>query len=160
MMVPLNIWWRARTLREQRLLAIMAALLAIVLIWLLIVRPLSDALSLARERHGAAVLAVAEARAQAELVNRLEKSVPRRLAAPVDAILSRSATEAGIPIASLQPEGSGKATLASASVRPQAFFDWVSQMETGQGLIVERLSATANTDQTLSVQITFRGRSG
>jgi general secretion pathway protein M len=137
----------------------MSALFAIVLIWLLIIRPLNDALSMARERHGAAVLAVAEARARAELVNRLEKSVPGRLAAPVDAILTRSATEAGIPIASLQPEGPGKATLASASVRPQAFFAWVNQMEAA-GLIVERLSATANSDRTLSVQITLRGRSG
>jgi hypothetical protein len=33
-------------------------------------------------------------------------------------------------------------------------------METSRGLVVERLRATANSDQTLSVQVTFRARSG
>jgi general secretion pathway protein M len=155
-----KLWWQARTLREQRLLIAMFALLALVLVWLLVIRPVGDALSAARERHGAAVQAVAEARAQAELVRRLEKTVPPSLGGPIDAVIGRAASDAGFPIAGLQREGSNQATLISNSVRPQAFFAWVDQMEAGRGLIVERLSATANSDRTLSVQVTFRSRGG
>jgi general secretion pathway protein M len=152
-------WWQTRTLREQRLLLAMFALLTAVLLWLLIVRPLGDALSRARERHADAALALAEARAQAALILQLEREAPVGPQEPIDTLISRSATEAGFPIARLEREGDNQATLVLASVRPQAFFGWVGQMESGRGLIVERLNATTNSDRTLSVQVTFRGRS-
>ncbi len=155
-----NSWWRTRTVREQRLLLAMFAILAIVLIWLLIVRPLGDALSRARERHGAAAQAVAEARAQAALIRQLEQKAPAALGLPLDALISQSATEAGFPVTRVERDGAAIATFVSASVRPQAFFAWVEQMESARGLVVERLSATTNSDQTLSVQVTFRARSG
>lgn len=152
-------WWRTRTLREQRLLLAMLALLAVVLLWLLIWRPLGDALSRARDRHAAAALALAEARAQAALIAQFERAAPVGPQEPIDTLISRSATDAGFPIARLEREGAGQATLVLASVRPQAFFGWVGQMESGRGLIVERLSASTNSDRTLSVQVTFRTRS-
>jgi general secretion pathway protein M len=156
----LNDWWRTRSLREQRLLLAMFGLLAIVLAWLLIIRPLGDALSQARERHGRAVLAVAEARAQAQAITGLNRSAPVDQGVPVDTLISRSATEAGFPVTGIQRENSGAATVTIQSVRPQAFFGWVNQMESRNGLIVERLSATTNSDQTLAVTITMRRRSG
>jgi general secretion pathway protein M len=155
----LNAWWRARTLREQRLLLIAGALLAIVCTWLLIVRPLGDALSRAKERHGVAAQALAEARAQAALIGRLEKRRPTTLGIPLETFINQSATEAGFPVTRVQPDGPNVATFVSNSVRPQAFFTWVGQMETAHGLAIERLSATTNTDQTLTVQVTFRARS-
>ena len=57
-------WWATRSTREQRLLAVMFGLIALVLVWLLVVRPLGDALDRAKQRHNAAVLALAEARAR------------------------------------------------------------------------------------------------
>ena len=153
-----KLWWRGRTSREQRLMLAMFALLGLVLVWLLIVRPLGDARSRAYERYADAALALAEARAQARLISTFERSAPASLGEPIGDLLSRSATEAGFPIARLEPEGPNQATLVLASVRPQAFFGWVAQMESSRGLIVERLNATTNSDRTLSVQITFRGR--
>jgi len=38
----LHPWWRARTVREKRLLAVMLVLLAAVLFWLAVVRPMLD----------------------------------------------------------------------------------------------------------------------
>lgn len=152
-------WWRTRTVREQRLLLAMFGLALVVIVWLLIVRPLGDALSEAKERHGTAAQAVAEARAQASLISGLERAAPAAAAAgPIDAIVTRAATEAGFPITRLERDGAGRATMVSNSVRPQAFFAWIDQMEASRGVLVERLSATANSDQTLSVIITFRTR--
>jgi general secretion pathway protein M len=138
----------------------MLGLSAIVLVWLLLVRPLGDSLSAARERHAEAARELAEARAQAALISSLERTSPGPQQEPVDVLISRSATEAGFPIARLEREGSNQATLVLGSVRPQAFFGWLGQMESSRGLIVERLSATTNSDQTLSVQVTLRTRSG
>ncbi len=155
-----NDWWRTRSLREQRLLLVMFGLLAIVLAWLLIIRPLGDALSQARERHGRAVLAVAEARAQAQAISGLKMPAAVDAAVPVETLISRSANEAGFPVTGIQRETPRAATMTIQSVRPQAFFGWVNQMENRNGLIVERLSATTNSDQTLAVTITMRRRGG
>jgi general secretion pathway protein M len=155
-----RIWWRGRTGREQRLLLFMAALLALVLVWALVIRPVGDSLSAARERHAAAVIRLAEARAQAGAIQSLSGAPAVVLSAPLTAILNAAATEAGLPVARVEPEGANRATMVLNNVRPQAFFGWVSQMETRNNLLVERFSATTNSDQTLAVQITFRTRAG
>jgi general secretion pathway protein M len=139
----------------------MFGILAAVLAWLLIIRPLNDALSEARERHGRAAQAVAEARAQVELIQNLQKApanAARRDRSKL--VIGQSADEAGFTVSRVEREGASSATMVVDAVRPQAFFGWVDQMETSRGLTVERLRATANSDQTLSVQVTFRARSG
>lgn len=154
-------WWRTRTLREQRLLLAMAALLALALAWLLVLRPLNDALATARERHGAAVLALAQARERVALAR---GPAPGRTqldlgGGTLDTLLSGTASEAGIPVARVDRESATQATAVINAVRPQALFAWVRQME-GRGLIVERLRATANSDQTIAAEITFRAEAG
>lgn len=154
----LNLWWRGRTVREQRLILAMLGLATAILLWLLVVRPLNDALAQARERHGAAVIALAEARAQAAAISSIERA-PRPVAAgAVDALINSAAIEAGFPVTRVEREGVSQATLVMDAVRPQAFFGWVGQMERDRGLIVERLRATTNSDQSLAVQVTFRAR--
>ena len=156
----LKSWWRTRTSREQKLLLAMLGLAALVFAWLLIIRPLGDALSRARERHGDAVLAVAQARAQARAITGLRRTAPAQLTMPLDSLLNQSATEAGFPVTRVEREGVNQATITIQPVRPQAFFAWVSQMEGRNGLIVERLTANTNSDQTLQVTVTFRAREG
>lgn len=139
------------------MVAVMAALFFVIVLWLLLFRPLSDALASARERHGLAVVALGKARAQAEALADLKASPAPVVAGPIDLLLSQSATEAGFQVARVDREGPTLATIAIDAARPQAFFAWVQDME-GKGLVVERLSATANRDQTLSVRASFRAR--
>lgn len=153
-------WWQGRTLREQRLLLAMFGIAAAVLAWLLIVRPLSDALSAARERHNEAVVALADVRSQVAAIGAAqEPNAAVTLSGPVETIVRQSAEESGFPITRIDATGAGQATLIIDAVRPQAFFGWVAQMES-RGLIVDRLSANPNADQTLAVQVTFRARGG
>jgi len=158
MIAGLSIWWQARTRREQGLLLILAALFALVFAWLLVVRPLGDALSSARERHNAAVIALDEARARAVSIRRLERDRPAPLGGPIELAVGQSAAAAGFQLSRLQAEGGGKVDLAIEAARPQALFAWVGEMEKGRGLIVERLVASSNSDRTLSVQLTLRAR--
>ena len=152
-------WWRTRTLREQRLLLVMFALAALVLAWLAVIRPLSDALSDARTRHNDAVLALAEVKAAADQIRDAQQTAPSNFSAPVDMILSQSASDAGFTVTRVDREGPSQATVIIGAVRAPAFFGWVAQMQS-RGLIVDHLGATTNADQTLSVQATFRTRSG
>jgi len=151
-------WWKTRTLREQRLLLFMGGLLAVVAAWLLVIRPLGDAYSAAHARHGAAVIALAEAKARAEAIRRIERQRPITLAGPLEAVIGKSATEAGFALSQLRADSGNRVTVAMAAVRPQAFFGWVGQMEADNGLIVDRLSANTNPDQSLSAEVTFRAR--
>jgi general secretion pathway protein M len=153
-------WWRARSRRERMLLAILAALFVLVLAWLLVVRPLGDRLSEARERHGAAVVALAEAKDRAEAIGRIERERRPALAGSIDQDVTQSAAAAGFQLSRIEPDGPNRVTLAIEAARPQALFAWVSEMETARGLVVERLNATSNSDRTLSVQLVLRMRGG
>lgn len=148
-------WWRLRTTREQRLLLAMFALIAVTILWFGIVRPLDDALADARQRHGRAVIAEAEARGQAEAIAALRRNRPPRLDLPVRVFVPQSASAAGFTVQRADPFEPDGVSIAIAAVKPPAFFDWVAALQ-GRGLIVEALSANTNPDGTLSVQVTVR----
>jgi len=159
MSARLNALWQARTPRERWLLGIMFALAALVLVWFLVLRPLGDMLSAARERHGHAVAALVTARAQAKEIEELERGGSMAAGEPIAQAIAAAASESGFQLSALQPEGPGRVSLALGAARPQALFGWIAALE-GQGYIVERLNATANPDRTLSVQIVLRARGG
>jgi len=150
-------WWRLRSEREQRLLLVMFGLIALVLVWLLVIRPLSDTLDSARSRHGDAVTALAEARARAGVAARAPAASAASAPLPIDAFIGRTATEAGFTGARITAQGPTRATVAIDAARPQAFFGWIRQMEQS-GLVVETLRARANSDRTLAIEAALRAR--
>ena len=143
------LWWEARSARERWLIGVMLALLAFVLAWLLVMRPLADALDAAKQRHGAAVVALAEARARAR------PAAGPAATGPADQIVAETASAAGFTGARIARLGPARASAAVDAARPQALFGWVAQMER-RGLLVERLSARANADRTLAAELTLR----
>lgn len=151
-------WWSTRSPRERIMLLVMAVLLAVTLGWLLLVRPLGDALADAHARHDRAVVARGEAVAQADAIAMLQRTAPAALPAPINVWIGQKATEAGFTVARIDPVSATQATVVINAVRPQAFFGWLGDLERGGGLIVEGLSATTNNDATLSVEVTFRVR--
>ena len=153
-------WWRGRSVREQRMLLAGGLLALAVLIWLLVVRPLGDALADARERHNDAVTALSDVRADVAARKSAQGKAAPAVTGPVDALVSRAAGEAGFPITRLDRHSASRVTLALEAVRPPAFFAWLGRMEAQHGLVVERLSATTNSDQTLAIQVTLQGRAG
>ena len=152
-MAALKIWWSQRTEREQRLLAVMFGLLALVLAWLLLVRPLAAALDAARLRHGEAVVALAEAKARAAPSSGRAPVAP--VALPIDSLISRTATEAGFTGARIAGLGPARASVTLDSARPQAFFAWIASLES-EGLEVERLEARPNPDRTVAAETVLR----
>ncbi len=148
-------WWSERSRREQRLIQVMLGLAVLVLGWLLVVRPLLDSLDAAKARHAEAVVALGEARARA-----LPGAAPGAPAAgAVDALVARSANEAGFGNARITSQGSARASVAVDAARPQVLFGWIARLEQS-GLRVEQLVARTNSDRTVAVQLTLRKRVG
>lgn len=150
-MNALVLWWRERSLREQRLLLVMLGLLALLLGWLLVVRPLGDALDDAKRRHGEAVVALAEARARAG-GGSIERPAPPL---PLDSLVARSANEAGFAGAQIAARGPARADVVIPAARPQALFAWIARLE-AQGLVVSSLRARSNPDRTVHVEAALR----
>ena len=146
------LWWAARSERERWLVGAMLVLAVVVLGWLLVVRPLSDALDAAKIRHGDAAAALAEARARAR-----PAAAGPAAAGPAEAIVVRSAGAAGFPGARVVGQGPGRAMASLDAARPQALFAWIAQMET-QGLAVARLNLHANQDHTLAAELVMEAR--
>ena len=147
------LWWQARSERERWLVGTMLVLALVLLVWLLVIRPLSDALDAAKMRHGDAAVALAEARTRTAPAGGGGPAA----AGPVDAIVTRTAAAAGFPGARVAAMGAGRASVNLDAARPQALFGWIAQMEQ-QGIVVERLRASANPDHTLSAEMSLGAR--
>lgn len=151
---PLRQAWDGRTRREQRMLALMAALVFAVAAWLGVVRPLSgwreDA---ARDR----------VRAEAELVEvrQILASLPAspQTRPSVDAqglepVLRQAAGAAGLEITTGM-DASGRLGFSAPHASSQAVFGWLAALKTAHGLEPASLSVVENADATLQVDGAF-----
>lgn len=146
--------WDGRTLREQRMLAVMAVLLLAAAAWLGVVRPLSswrdDA---ARDR----------ARAEAELVE-IRQSLARSPAAPqaspsadaqgLEPVLRQAAEAAGLEITTGM-DVSGRLGFNAPHADSAAVFGWLAALKATHGLEPASLSVVENADATLQVNGAF-----
>lgn len=148
-------WWRGRALREQRLLLVMFALLAITILWLGLYRPVRSALADARARHEQALFELGEVRAGSAALRALGRG-NAALSGPLAPFVTQAAADAGFADAAVTPQGERRAGVAIRSARPPALFAWVAALE-ARGVVVERFSARANADQTLAVELTLAG---
>ena len=151
MSAGLKAWWAARSRREQVMLAVMLGLLAITIAWLGIYRPVDARLSDARARHADAVVRLGEARASAAMLGIGRR--PTRLG-DLAPIVSADAVAAGFTAALVTPQGARRATVAIPAARPAVLFGWIARLET-RGIVVERMTARANSDPTLAVELTL-----
>lgn len=155
-MTALRSWWTGRSVREQRMLLVLAALLAVTVAWFGVVGPLDRALADARERHGRAVIAHAAVAADAAALGAVDGATAAT--GSIEERVQRSATEAGFGIARAEPGGQGQVALTFDAVRAAPFFAWVDRLGREGGLVVDAVDARANSDATLGVRLTVRER--
>lgn len=153
MMERLKTLWAERSPREQWMLGAMFALLAIVLLWLGLVRPLDMAQRSARDALREATDRNAAIRAKVKLLKSLPRTgVPAAVATSLDQFVGQSAGEAGLTLERAQAQGADRLDIAVASVRPVALFSWLAGLE-AQGIRVETMSARPSpTAGSVSVQ--------
>ncbi|EQB07001.1 type II secretory pathway component PulM [Sphingobium sp. HDIP04] len=135
------------------MLGVMFALLAVVILWLGVARPLDAAQRSAGDALREATDRNAAIRAKVTLL----KSLPRTTATvdagvPLEQFIGQSAGEAGLTLERAQAQGADRIDMAMASVRPVALLSWLAALE-GQGIRVETMSARpAATAGSVSVQ--------
>lgn len=152
-----RLWFAERSLREKRMLVVMAVLLAVTLIWAAIIRPVSDGLSSARERHADAVIRLAETQARVKAVAALQQQHPAAITTPLDAIIRDRANEAGFALSSVTADGPNRVQISIGTARPGALVGWIAQLEAA-GILVDSLATSDNGDKTVSAQMTLKVR--
>ena len=163
-MAPAMAWWRTISPRERVLVALMLVMLFAVLGWLAIVRPLAIA-------HGDAQGRQITAQAALDDVNRMSVEIrairATRLATisggarpdlPLLEHVRFSADVAGMTVERLEKAADGGVSLRIPAVRSTALLGWLALLEGNEGLVVERLSAARNDDESLAVDLLVSAR--
>lgn len=160
-MMPLLLpWWRDRSPREQVLLAVTGVLLLLVIAWLGILRPLASARTAAEARHAAAVTALADVNAMATGIRRAEKRTAATRDTPLIERISRRAAETGLTTERLETSGDGRVTVRINAVRPPVILRWLADLESRDGIIIDRVAINRNDDATLAVDLALRNGAG
>lgn len=152
MMALFSPWWHQRSRREQVLIAIAAGLLAAVLAWLLILRPLASARATALDDARTAQAQLAQARALAAAI----RARPTAPAGPVLDIVGRRLAEAGLTASRVEAQGAGQAMVELAAVNGRLLIGWAAALEQRDGLVVDELDATRNADQSVRARLLIR----
>ncbi|MES2056802.1 MAG: type II secretion system protein GspM [Pseudomonadota bacterium] len=157
MIAAFNSWFTDRSLREKRMLIVMAALAALTLVWAGIIRPVTDALSSARERHAGAVLRVAETEVRLAALKSLQQDRPAPLGGSLDSVVRDRANNAGFPLANVVVQGADRVQITITAAKPGPLLGWIADLELA-GILVDSLNLTNNGDQTVAADITLKAR--
>lgn len=150
--------WKARwvmmTVRERVLIMVMLGLLAVVILWLGIVRPVNDGLANARAEHTLAVDRAGRIDAAVQALRRTAGAA-RVLSGALDQLVVQSAGEAGFTLDSQNPVGPDRMAIAIGSARPTALFTWLAALE-ARGVGVETITVQPAANGTISARILLR----
>ena len=150
-------WWRDRSPREQVLLAIMAVMLASVILWLGVLRPLAGAGDRAAVRHATAVSTLGEVRSLTGAIRAAEaRRRPGNDTPPLERVRA-SASAAGLTLDTLERNGAGEVNARIAAIKPAPLLRWIADLEVRDGITTTLLASNRNADQTLSVTLTLSG---
>ena len=149
-------WFEGRSLREKRLLVAMAALAVLTLIWLLLIRPLGDALSAARERHAEAVVRLGETASAVAAIRTGARAAPPLTGTLADTVRQQAAS-AGFTIDTLDEEDASRIRVGIAGARPAALVPWLARLEAA-GVLVDSATLTDKGDRTVGVQLVLKAR--
>lgn len=146
--------WTMLSLRERVLILVMVGLLAVVILWYGLVRPVQDAAARARADHIVAVERAGRVAAAVAVLKGVNGSAPT-LIGVLDQVVAQSAAEAGFTLDTANQEGADRMTVAIGAARAPALFAWLSGLEQ-RGVQVETIIVTPSTGGTVGARATLR----
>lgn len=156
MIEKLKPWWNDREPRERLLLSIMFALIAGVLLWLGVYRPVEAGLRNAALDNLEASERHADVAYKIDLLRRAGERPKTASSLPVEQIVGQSAGEAGFTLERVQAQGEDRVEVAIASARSTALLGWIAGLE-AQGVAVDRVMISpSGATGTVSAQLGFR----
>ena len=156
-MTGLRTWFAGRSLRERRLLLVMAALALVTLVWAGIIIPVRDGLSSARERHQAAAVRLGETQAAIDSIKRVRALRTPPLAGALQDVVRAEADQAGFALETLEPQGDQRVRTTIRSARPGALTAWLARLER-IGILVDTATLRDNGDRTVGVDLVLKVR--
>jgi type II secretory pathway component PulM len=75
---------------------------------------------------------------------------------PLIELVGDRARAAELTVESLSPVDGGQVAMRIAAVRPAVLLRWISEIERGDGLVVERVMIRRNEDATVAVDLALR----
>jgi general secretion pathway protein M len=137
-------WYLAREHNEQRVIAALAILIALSVLWLGVWKPISDWRSVAHNQYQNAQLELDWVRANEARARALARSAAaagsERSLMP---IITRSAESQGIQVNRLQPEANGAVSVAIQGQPFNQVLRWLHQLEENNSVSVLRLAVDA-----------------
>ncbi|MEQ1510387.1 MAG: type II secretion system protein GspM [Sphingopyxis sp.] len=158
MIDTLRNWWTSHSLRDRWVIGLIAITTIIVVAWLGLWRPLSDALDGARESHAIAVERHAAIAARVREYEALRQGGPQRTAPSsgrLDLILSQSAAEQGFVLSRNDAMGEDQSAIAIPSATAPALLNWLGALE-GQAILATELAIRPNANGTVALTATMR----
>lgn len=149
-LAPFELWWSGRTLRERRMLMVMAVLVLATVVGLGGVRPVLAWRTSAADRAAAAAAMLNEVRWDIASLG------PVRAAAPppvegLEPLIRRTSEAAGLEVIT-DMSSSGRLGFKLSRVSSGPLFAWLSGLETDHHLTICRLGVVENADATLNVE--------
>jgi general secretion pathway protein M len=150
-------WWDGRTARERGMLAVMLALIAAVLIWLLVVRPAWGWRAAAAERLATAQAEKTEVAAGLRALSPASARPERRADAEgLEPLVRRTAETAGLTVdLGMDPDGGLGFRITGAG--SAQVFGWLAVLEADHGVQIRSLGVVENADATLNVEGALAG---
>lgn len=148
-------WFTALSQRERILVAVAGLLLAVLVGYYGIARPMYGAMVSAEEDYVAAVERQARIETKVAALAQSADGQAGRFGGTLDAFVSQSAGETGIAVASVTPQSGNRVNMVVESAKPTALFGWLAQIER-EGVAVEKLSVNPAGAGTLSATLTLR----
>lgn len=149
-MGPLALWFSGRTLRERRMLMVMAGLLTATIIWLGVIRPVLAWRSAAADRVAPSAETLAEVRTAVAALGPARAPV-QAPSEGLDPLIRRTAEAAGLEVV-IAMSPSGQLGFQLARVRSGPLFAWLATLEADHGLTICSLGVVENADATLNVE--------
>lgn len=154
-MTGVRAWFIARSLRERRLLLVMAGLLAVTILWAGIIIPIRDGLETSQARYDDAVIRLATTRSEVDSI----KASGRRpaLTASLADTVRATADQMGFAIATLDEQGAGRIHLTIQTARPGALSRWLAALE-ARGILVDAATLRDNGDRSVGADLVLKAR--
>ncbi|WP_294330281.1 type II secretion system protein GspM [uncultured Sphingomonas sp.] len=127
-------WWHARTVRERRLLAVLAVLLGAVLLVYGVVKPIQAA----RAAALADIRTYETLNARIRAAGSLSSAKPQRRTGAPEAIAVQSAAAFVVPLTTAPSAGGTQATVADANY--DSLIHWLADVTTTSDLRIRRIT--------------------
>ncbi len=137
-------WYYGREPGEQRIVAALAVLVAVAVLWLGVWKPVSDWRSVAHNRYQNAQANLDWIRANESRARALAGSGAATTERSLVPVITRSAQTQGIQINRFQPESSGAVSVTIQGQRFNDLLRWLHQLQENNGVAVLRLAIDAD----------------